>query len=83
MGEASGVLREAAEGASRRIVRVPDAPIVRRDIIGYPASCVPDAPLTRAGGDLVKVVGCYDNERGHANRLLVLTEYVVVRSSHP
>ncbi|MER6918162.1 hypothetical protein ABT314_03770 [Streptomyces spiralis] len=44
-----------------------------------PASCVLDASLTQAHGDMVKVFGWYDNEWGHRNRLLGLTEYVVTR----
>ncbi|WP_055564623.1 type I glyceraldehyde-3-phosphate dehydrogenase [Streptomyces atriruber] len=77
--EVNEAFREAADGALRGIVRVSDAPIVSRDIIGDPASCVLDAPLTQASGDLVKVFGWYDNEWGYTNRLLDLTEYVAAR----
>ncbi len=70
---------EAAEGPLHGILRVNTAPIVSRDIIGDPASCIIDAPLTQAHGDLVKVFGWYDNEWGYSNRLLDLTEYVAAR----
>ncbi|WP_151478313.1 glyceraldehyde 3-phosphate dehydrogenase NAD-binding domain-containing protein [Streptomyces albicerus] len=55
------------------------APIVSRDVIGDSASCVFDAALTQAHGDLVKVFGWYDNEWGSSNRLPDLTRYVAER----
>jgi glyceraldehyde 3-phosphate dehydrogenase len=45
---------------------------VSTDIIGNPASCVFDAALTMASGNVVKVLGWYDNEWGYANRLAEL-----------
>jgi glyceraldehyde 3-phosphate dehydrogenase len=77
--EINTAFTEAAEGPLHRILRVNTAPIVSRDIIGDPASCIIDAPLTQAHGDLVKVFGWYDNEWGYSNRLLDLTEYVAAR----
>ncbi|WP_405653144.1 type I glyceraldehyde-3-phosphate dehydrogenase [Streptomyces sp. NBC_00019] len=77
--EVNTAFREAADGPLKGILRVSDAPIVSRDIVGDPASCVLDAPLTQAHGELVKVFGWYDNEWGYTNRLLDLTEYVAAR----
>ncbi|MEU6380773.1 type I glyceraldehyde-3-phosphate dehydrogenase [Streptomyces sp. NPDC046909] len=77
--EVNAAFREAADGPLKGILRVSDAPIVSRDIVGDPASCVLDAPLTQAHGELVKVFGWYDNEWGYTNRLLDLTEYVAGR----
>ena len=50
--------------------------IVSSDIVGSPASCTFDAPLTMALGSLVKVMGWYDNEWGYSNRLIDLVEIV-------
>ena len=58
------------------VLRYSTDPIVSRDIIGDPASCVFDAPLTQAAGDLVKVFGWYDNEWGYTCRLLDLAVLV-------
>ncbi|GAA2002936.1 type I glyceraldehyde-3-phosphate dehydrogenase [Nakamurella flavida] len=52
-------------------------PIVSSDIVGSPASCTFDAPLTLAlEGNLIKVVGWYDNEWGYSNRLADFTAIV-------
>ncbi|HEU4423712.1 MAG TPA: type I glyceraldehyde-3-phosphate dehydrogenase, partial [Pilimelia sp.] len=56
------------------VLRYTDAPIVSRDLVGDPASCVFDAGLTQADGTLVKVFGWYDNEWGYTNRLVDLGE---------
>ncbi|NUS27862.1 MAG: type I glyceraldehyde-3-phosphate dehydrogenase [Streptomyces sp.] len=77
--EVNDAFREASDGPLKGVLRVSDAPIVSRDIVGDPASCVLDAPLTQANGELVKVFGWYDNEWGYTNRLLDLTEYVAAR----
>ncbi len=58
------------------ILRYSTDPIVSRDIIGDPASCVFDAPLTQASGRLVKVFGWYDNEWGYTSRLADLAALV-------
>jgi glyceraldehyde 3-phosphate dehydrogenase len=49
-----------------------DAPLVSTDIVGSPASCTFDAPLTQAIGNLVKAFGWYDNEWGYSHRLVDL-----------
>jgi glyceraldehyde 3-phosphate dehydrogenase len=49
---------------------------VSTDIVADPSSCILDAGLTNASGDLVKVVGWYDNEWGYSNRLVDLVDYV-------
>ncbi|MBA5220106.1 aldehyde dehydrogenase [Streptomyces griseoaurantiacus] len=77
--EIDAAFREAADGPLKGILRVSDAPIVSRDVVGDPASCVLDARLTQVHGELVKVFAWYDNEWGYTNRLLDLTEYVADR----
>ncbi|WP_329241481.1 type I glyceraldehyde-3-phosphate dehydrogenase [Streptomyces sp. NBC_01478] len=74
--EVNAVFDEAAEGPLNGILRVSKAPIVSRDVIGDPSSCIFDPALTQAHGTLVKVFGWYDNEWGYTNRLLDLTALV-------
>ncbi len=61
------------------VLRYSTDPLVSRDIIGDPASCVFDSPLTQAAGNLVKVFGWYDNEWGYSCRLVDLAEIVGAR----
>ena len=59
------------------ILRYNTDPIVSSDIVTDPASCIFDAPLTKAiGGNQVKVIGWYDNEWGYSNRLADLITLV-------
>jgi glyceraldehyde 3-phosphate dehydrogenase len=66
----------AAHGSLAGILRYSTDPIVSRDIIGDPASCVFDAALTQAARTLVKAFGWYDNEWGYTSRLADLAVLV-------
>jgi glyceraldehyde 3-phosphate dehydrogenase len=66
----------AAAGPMAGVVRYSTDPLVSRDIVGDPASCVFDSGLTQAAGSLVKVFGWYDNEWGYTCRLADLTAIV-------
>ena len=77
--EVNAAFEEAAGGALGRVLRYSTDPLVSRDIIGDPASCVFDSGLTQAAGNLVKVFGWYDNEWGYTCRLADLTEIVGAR----
>jgi glyceraldehyde 3-phosphate dehydrogenase len=74
--EVNDAFRQAAEGSMAGILRYSTYPLVSRDIIGDPASCVFDSGLTQAGGSLVKAFGWYDNEWGYACRLVDLAALV-------
>lgn len=74
--EINAAFDEAANGPLNGILRVSKAPIVSRDVIGDPSSCVFDPALTQANGTLAKIFGWYDNEWGYTNRLLDLTALV-------
>ena len=74
--EVNEAFRAAAEGPLAGILRYNTDPIVSRDIIGEPASCVFDAPLTQVNGELVKIFGWYDNEFGYTCRLADLCRLV-------
>jgi glyceraldehyde 3-phosphate dehydrogenase len=66
----------AASGPLSKVLVYTDEPIVSSDIVGTPASCTFDAGLTMAMGNLVKVLGWYDNEWGYSNRLVDIVQVV-------
>ncbi|MDP9404225.1 MAG: type I glyceraldehyde-3-phosphate dehydrogenase [Actinomycetota bacterium] len=71
--EVNDAFRQAASsGPLAKVLEYSEDPIVSSDIVGSPASCTFDAPLTMAMGKMVKVLGWYDNEWGYSNRLLDL-----------
>jgi glyceraldehyde 3-phosphate dehydrogenase len=75
-GQVNDAFRQAAEGPLAGILRYSTDPLVSRDIIGDPASCVFDSGLTQAAGTLVKTFGWYDNEWGYTCRLVDLAALV-------
>ncbi len=66
----------ATAGPLAAVLEYSEEPLVSSDIVGSPASCTFDAPLTLAMGNLVKVLGWYDNEWGYANRLVDLAALI-------
>lgn len=74
--EINAVVKAAAEGPMKGILVYTEDPIVSTDIVTDPASCVFDASLTNANGNMVKVLGWYDNEWGYSNRLVDLVGLV-------
>ena len=70
--------REAASGSMEGILAYSDEPLVSRDYIRDPHSAVIDGLSTMSiGGNLVKVVGWYDNEWGYSCRTADLAAYIV------
>lgn len=51
-------------------------PVVSVDIIGNPSSCIYDSLSTMAMGNIVKVIGWYDNEWGYSCRVVDLLKKV-------
>ena len=64
--------KQAAENQMKSILQYTEDPVVSVDVINNAHSCVFDAQLTSIVGDLVKVVGWYDNEIGYSSRLIDL-----------
>ena len=53
-----------------------EEPLVSSDFIGDPHSCSFDSLLTKTIGNLIKVVGWYDNEAGYSHRLADLAAVI-------
>jgi glyceraldehyde 3-phosphate dehydrogenase len=73
----NAAFRDAA-GSSRyqRILEYTEAPLVSSDIVGNAHSCVFSAPETMTNGNIVKILGWYDNEWGYSNRLVDLCRFL-------
>ena len=74
--ELNSVFKEYAEGSLRGVLEYIDEPIVSTDIIGNTHSVIYDSELTSVIGNMIKVVGWYDNEAGYSNRIVDLIERI-------
>ncbi|MBK6834627.1 MAG: type I glyceraldehyde-3-phosphate dehydrogenase [Bacteroidetes bacterium] len=71
--EINAEFKRASENELKSILQYTEDPIVSTDVIGNKYSCVFDAEFTSIVGNLVKIIGWYDNEMGYSNRLVDLT----------
>ena len=77
VAELNAAFKKAADGAMSHILEYSEAPLVSRDFIGNPKSCIFDPELTKViEGNFVKVLGWYDNEWGYSNRVVDLIEFI-------
>ncbi len=68
---------QAASGELKGYLRYSDEDLVSSDFIGDPHSAIFDSPLTSVvDGNLVKVIGWYDNEYGYSSRVVDLLEFI-------
>lgn len=76
--EINAAYRQAAEDGLSGIMEYTEEPLVSSDFKGNPHSCIIDGLSTMSmGGDLVKVVGWYDNEWGYSCRTADMTAFLV------
>jgi glyceraldehyde 3-phosphate dehydrogenase len=74
--EINAAMKEASETYMKGILEYCTDPIVSIDIVGNLHSCIFDAELTSTNGNLVKVMGWYDNEAGYSKRVCDLVARV-------
>ena len=78
--EVNDIFRQAADGALKGIVQYCDEPLVSSDFKENSHSCIFDSLSTMVmEGDMVKVLGWYDNEWGYSNRLADLTSFIAAK----
>ena len=71
--EINAAFKAAAGGALSGILEYSEDPLVLADIVGNPHSCVFDALSTNVlEGNMVKILGWYDNEWGYSSRCVDL-----------
>ena len=74
--EVNAAFKKAADGELKGILEYSDEPLVSIDIVGNPHSCILDSDSTSVLGNMVKIMGWYDNETGYSNRLADLVEKI-------
>jgi glyceraldehyde 3-phosphate dehydrogenase len=72
--EINNAFKLASETYMKNIISYTEDPIVSVDIIGNSSSVIFDSELTSVIGNMIKLVGWYDNEAGYSNRLINLIE---------
>lgn len=67
--EINSAMQSAAAGPLKGILEYTKDPIVSSDVIGNPHSCIFDSTWTTVmSGNMIKVLGWYDNEYGYSSR---------------
>ena len=66
------LFKNAAMDGLKGILKYTEDPIVSVDIIGNSHSCIFDSKMTSVIGNMVKIIGWYDNETGYSQRILDL-----------
>lgn len=70
--EINAAYKLASQTYLKGILQYTEDPIVSVDVIGNPYSVVFDAEFTSVVGNLIKIIGWYDNEWGYSQRLVDL-----------
>ncbi|MBL7919661.1 MAG: type I glyceraldehyde-3-phosphate dehydrogenase [Bacteroidia bacterium] len=71
--EINKAFKTASQKELKGILEYTEDPVVSVDVIGNAHSVLYDAEFTSIVGNLVKIIGWYDNEWGYSNRLVDLT----------
>ncbi|MCL4117108.1 UNVERIFIED_CONTAM: hypothetical protein GTU68_024183 [Idotea baltica] len=70
--EVNTLFKEASQGAFKGVIEYCEDPVVSTDIVGNKHSNIFDSLLTKSQGNMISVVGWYDNEAGYSARLAQL-----------
>jgi len=75
--EVKNLFKEASQSYLKGILQYSEAPLVSKDFVGNAFSSIFDADFTKViEGNLVKVLGWYDNEWAYSMRVVDLIEYI-------
>lgn len=70
--------KTASQQNYKAILEYTEDPIVSVDIVGNSNSCIFDAQMTSVIGNMVKIIGWYDNETGYSSRIIDLIQKLKV-----
>jgi len=68
----NNAFKEASKKHYNGILEYTNDPIVSIDIVGNSHSCIFDSGMTSVIGNMVKIIGWYDNETGYSSRIIDL-----------
>jgi glyceraldehyde 3-phosphate dehydrogenase (phosphorylating) len=72
VADVNNAFKIASETIYKDILEYTEDPIVSIDIVGNSHSCIFDSQMTSVIGNMVKIIGWYDNETGYSNRIIDL-----------
>ena len=76
----NSAFKAAAQGKYRGVLEYTEDPIVSIDIVGNKHSCIFDAQMTSSIGNMIKIIGWYDNETGYSSRIIDLIGNLSVKN---
>ncbi|MFV0565581.1 MAG: type I glyceraldehyde-3-phosphate dehydrogenase [Flavobacteriaceae bacterium] len=82
ISDVNNAFKKASEVHYKSILEYTEDPIVSIDIIGNTHSCVFDSGMTSVIGNMVKIIGWYDNETGYSKRIIDLIGYLSKKKTH-
>ena len=68
----NNAFKKASTNQYKNILEYTEDPIVSIDIVGNTHSCIFDSQMTSVIGNMVKIIGWYDNETGYSSRIIDL-----------
>ena len=68
----NAAFKAASKNHYKNIIQYTKDPIVSIDIVGNTHSCIFDSLMTSVIGNMVKIIGWYDNETGYSQRIIDL-----------
>lgn len=78
--EINAIFEEAAAKTHKKVLHYTEDPIVSIDINNSSHSCTFDSQMTSVIGNMVKVVGWYDNETGYSNRIIDTVDLMIAKN---
>ncbi|WP_346882742.1 type I glyceraldehyde-3-phosphate dehydrogenase [uncultured Algibacter sp.] len=72
--------KKASKDKYKDIIEYTTDPIVSIDIVGNTNSCIFDSQMTSVIGNMVKIIGWYDNESGYSKRIIDLICYLSAKN---
>ncbi|NOY46833.1 MAG: type I glyceraldehyde-3-phosphate dehydrogenase [Chlorobi bacterium] len=72
VADVNNAFKIASETTYKDILEYTEDPIVSIDIVGNLHSCIFDSLMTSVIGNMIKIIGWYDNETGYSSRIIDL-----------